>query len=119
MPALSTDEAPVLMTVIWLNAVEAAVLVIVSWLVTVEIAVEIDAIADFTDDMPAVAVDSEPEKISQVLFSVETFAWVLVAVVVDWLDDRVVPTEVTDDKRALSEVVCDNAEDMAVDSEAA
>src|SRR5208282_2836620 len=117
VPWLRAEDAPVLMTVIWLSAVEAAVLSTVAWLVSLEIPVEIDVTADFTDDMPTVAVDSEAEKISQVLFSVDTCADVEPAVAFDCAVLRTVPMLVTDDSSVESEVVCERAVDICVESE--
>lgn len=83
VPALSMDEAPVLITVAWLSAVDAPEETTVSVLVREEIPVEITVAIDFTDEMPSVAVDSEPETCSHRLFSVETWAEVEPVVVFD------------------------------------
>ena len=72
-----------MITVIWLSAVEAAVLSTVAWLVTEDTPVETEVMADFTLDMPTVAVDSEEENSSQMLFSVDTWAEVEPAVALD------------------------------------
>ena len=108
-----------LITVIWLSAVEAAVLSTVAWLVTEDTPVETEVMADFTLDMPTVAVDSELDRISQVLFSIETFAWVDVRVVVDCALESTVASDVTPESRVLSEVAADSAALSCVEIDAA
>lgn len=106
---LSMLDVPVSMTVIWLSAVEAPVETMVAMLVPDETAVETDVIADLTVDMPTVAVDSEDEVRSQMLFSVETWAEVEPVVVFDWAVDSRVARLVTDDSRVDSDWVPDRA----------
>ena len=108
-----------MITVIWLSAVEAAVLSTVAWLVTEDTPVETEVMADFTLDMPTVAVDSELDRISQVLFSIETFAWVDVRVVVDCALESTVASDVTPESRVLSEVAADSAALSCVEIDAA
>lgn len=118
-PWLSTDEVPVLMTVCWLSAVDAPVDATVAMLTPDDTAAETEVMIDLTEDMPTVAVDSEPEKLSQMLFSVETLAWVDVVVVFDWADDSRVPIDVTLDSRVDSDWVADKATLWAVEIELA
>lgn len=72
VPWLSIDDVPVFATVNWLNAVDAPVDTTVAMLVPDESADETEVTADLTLDIPTVAVDSELEVSSQMLFSAET-----------------------------------------------
>ena len=74
VPWLSIEDVPRSITVIWLNPTEAPVDTTVAMLVPDDTADETAVISDFTEDMPTVVVDREPEKITQMLFSVETLA---------------------------------------------
>ncbi len=103
VPWLSMLLVPVLITVTWLSAVEAPVDTTVAMLVPEETAAETDVIADFTEDMPTVAVDRDEDVRSQMLFSVETCAEVEPVVVLDWAVDSKVASDVTDDSRVDSD----------------
>jgi len=119
VPWLSMLLVPVLMTAIWLEAVEAPVETTVAMLVPEDTAVDSEVIADLTVDMPTVAVDSEPENSSQVLFSVETCAEVEPVVVLLWAVLSSVPIEVTLESSVDSEVVPDKTTLAAVEIELA
>lgn len=119
VPCESMDDVPRSMTVIWLSPTEAPVETTVAMLVPDETADETAVISDLTEDMPTVVVDSEPEKISQMLFSVETCAWVEPVVVFDWAVDSRVPIDVTDDVRVDREVSPDKAALWATEIELA
>lgn len=103
------DDVPVSITLIWLKPTEAPVETTVAMLVPDDTAEDTEVIDERTVDMPTVAVDSEPEKITQMLFSVETLAWLEVTVVFDWAVDSRVPTDVTLDSRVDSDWVADSA----------
>jgi hypothetical protein len=113
------DDVPVLMTVIWLRAVEAPVETTVAMLVPEDTAVDTDVMIDFTVDMPTVAVDSDEEVNSHVLFSVDTLADVEVVVVFDWAVDSTVASDVTEDKRVDRDCVADSAALCATEIELA
>lgn len=107
----SIEDVPVSMTVSCDRAVEAPVETTVIALTAEETAEDTDVMTDLTLDIPTVAVDSDEEKLSQMLFSVETFAWVDVWVVFDWAVESSVAIEVTDESKVDSEVVALSAID--------
>lgn len=69
-----------------------------------------EVITDLTEDIPTVAVESELEKRSQMLFSVDTCAEVDPVVVFDCAVERRVPIDVTEDRSVDSDWVADSAE---------
>jgi hypothetical protein len=96
-------EVPVLITVAWLSAVEAPVETAVSMLVSEDTAVLSTVARDKTVETPTVAVESEAEVRSQMLFSVDTWALVEPVVVFDWAVLSRVASEVTPDTSVESD----------------
>lgn len=119
VPWLSMLDVPRSMTVIWLRPTDAPVETTVAMLVPDDTADDTAVMSDLTLDMPTVAVDSELEKLSQMLFSVETLACVDVVVVLDWAVLSKVAIEVTLEVRVDSEVRPDRAALCATEIELA
>lgn len=109
VPCESIEDVPRSITVSCERQVEAPVETTVAMLVPEEIADDTAVAADFTEEIPRVVVDNDPEKMTQMLFSVETLACVEVAVVFDWAVERRVAIDVTDDIKVDSDVVADRA----------
>lgn len=114
---LNIEDVPVLMTAICDRAVEAPVETTVVMLVPDDSAEDTTVMIDLTLDIPTVAVDSDEDVRSQMLFSVDTCAEVEPVVALDCAVDRRVASDVTEDSRVDRDWVADSAELWAIEIE--